>query len=70
MASRRGEKASALACWACGAEYLYSTLLSQIAGAIIRDGDCALQDSEQLRKRLNALGRSEAQALAGAPRRK
>ena len=67
LANRRGEKARLLRCLACGAEHLYSALLSQIASTIIRHGDSALQDSERLRKRQNALGQGEQPAEYDLP---
>ena len=60
LVSRRGEKTDTMLCFACGAEHLYTALLSQISVAVMRRADKALRDSEELRKRLEELEKKDA----------
>ena len=52
---RRGEKSDTMLCFACGHEHLYTLLLNQISASIMARSDCALAESEALRKRLEKL---------------
>lgn len=56
LVNRRGEKTDTMLCFACGEDHLYTALLGQISGTIMRKAERALRESAELRKRLDELG--------------